>query len=105
MHCRSIQPPPSGRTTFTISYDPSTTTLRVYLNDVMMREVKSFGTYSAGCGDGRSAHAAASAKPEDVLGDKEAWIGVMACSPLGSVEEGEMAKATFKGLEMRDGTR
>lgn len=108
-YLRSIQPPPSGPTVFTISYNPSTTTLRVYLNDTMMREVKSFGMYSAGGGDGRPSAAAGGNKevkaPEEVLAEKEVWIGAMACSPLGSVKEGEMAKATFKGLQVREGTR
>lgn len=110
---RSIQPPPTGPTVFTISYDPSTTTLRVYLNDVMMREVKSFGIYSAGGTDGRSALSGATASasassaqnPAEVLAEKEVWIGAMACSPLGSEKEGEMARATFRDLAVRDGTR
>ena len=83
----------------------------MYLNDDMMREVKSFGIYSAGGTDGRSALSGATASAssaknsEEVLAEKEVWIGAMACSPLGSEKEGEMAMATFRDLAVREGTR
>ena len=81
----------------------------MYLNDTMMREVKSFGLHSAGYGDGRLAEEKGEEEnkrsPGEALKDKEAWVGVMACSPLGSTQEGAWAGARFKGLEIRDGTR
>ncbi|KZP14225.1 hypothetical protein FIBSPDRAFT_796849 [Athelia psychrophila] len=68
---------PSSSTRFTISLKDRT--LRVYLGDTMIREVHAFGQ-------------------EDE--NEEAFVGVMACSPLG-----EGVKATFEGFQMREGVR
>ncbi|KZP32751.1 hypothetical protein FIBSPDRAFT_811551 [Athelia psychrophila] len=54
-------------------------TLRVYLGDTMIREVHAFGQ-------------------EDE--NEEAFVGVMACSPLGGG-----VKATFEGFQMREWVR
>ncbi|KZP20622.1 hypothetical protein FIBSPDRAFT_861366 [Athelia psychrophila] len=74
----SLQPwTQSSSTRFTISLKDRI--LRVYLGDTMIREVHAFGQ-----------------------GDEteEAFVGVMACSPLGGG-----VKATFEGFQMREGVR
>lgn len=105
---RSIQKAIPSPAVFTISYDPRYTTLRVYLDDDVIREVKSFGLKAAGI-DGNTADIGEGGikgvKPADVLADKEVWIGVMACSPVGPKEEEKSALATFKHFETCEGTR
>jgi hypothetical protein len=90
---------------FTISFDPASTTLRVFLGDDMIREVKSFGLRSAGVDPDTVVGGDGSIDPAERLAEKEVWVGVMACSPKGPNGEGEMAVATFRDLEVRDGTR
>ena len=98
----------------------------MYLNDDMIREVKSFGLRSLGVISGDLAVSTPSAlsiatatskigpssdidnrplDPAAVLADKEVWIGVMACSPKGPAEGEEMAWASFRDFAVREGTR
>lgn len=107
---RSIQTPVTGPAVFTISYDPSITTLSVYLNDKLIRQVKTFGLLSAGYEPGRVTipFDPKDKGPEAKLRDKEVWVGVMGCAPKGPKgpeSEGEGAVATFRRFEMREGVR
>jgi hypothetical protein len=87
LRLRSIQPHavPAGssKSTFTISYNTSTSHFRVFLNDTLIREVNAFGAIPG--------H---EVKPERV------FLGVMGASPLGGGVE-----ARFENFEMRNGVR
>jgi hypothetical protein len=89
---------------YTISYNPTTRHIRVFVDDVMIREVHGFpAEFEAERSD---VNGEAGAGDED--GDKETrgqggnkvFIGVMGCSPLG-----QGTNATFSGFAMREGVR
>jgi hypothetical protein len=67
-------------------YDPSTRHVRIFLNDVMVRDVHAFGPEPNTKGDDKH--------------KGQVFIGVMGCSPLG-----EGIEAKFSVLEYRPGVR
>jgi regulation of enolase protein 1 (concanavalin A-like superfamily) len=74
--------------TYTISYDPSTLSIRLYLNDELVRTENGFGGTPSQGVDGHAER------------EGEVWVGIMASSP-----GGEGVEASFKDLEMREGVR
>lgn len=103
--------PISSRNRYTISYDPSTTTLQVFIgpasgpetDDILIRQSKSFGLTSAGLSsDIVLGSIEAGVRPEERLKGMEVVVGLMAASPMG---EGEGPECLFKNFEMRDGCR
>ena len=72
---------------YTIAYNPSTLHIRIFLDDVMIREVHGFPLSTDGLGRTSTSTA-------------KVFVGVMGCSPLGKGTE-----ATFEGLAMKDGVR
>jgi hypothetical protein len=106
---RSIQPI-STHSRFTISFDPTLTTLRVYLGpaggdtkgDMLIREVKTFGLVSAGLSHVVPGQVPADADPAKKLAEMEVTVGLMACSPIG---QGQGPECYFREFEMREGVR
>lgn len=110
--------PLTSRNRFTISYDPTITTLRIFVGptssstsssgetdtkgDIMIREVKSFGLTSAGLTDLIPGEVGEDVRPEDKLKGLEVMIGLMACSPIG---KGDGPECVFKNIQMREGAR
>jgi regulation of enolase protein 1 (concanavalin A-like superfamily) len=83
--------PAKDNVTYTISYNPKTAHIRIFIDEVMVREVHGFPTPSS------SASSAAAEQKEDAHKGK-VFVGIMGCSPLGKGTD-----ATFQALEMREG--
>lgn len=94
MSTRAITPAKEG-STFTVSYHKAKQHLRVFINDVMVREVHGYAHLHAkgeGLGDFD--------KEKGTEREGKVFVGVMGCSPLGGGSE-----ATFESLEYRTGVR
>ena len=89
--------PAKENVTYTISYNPKTAHIRIFIDETMIREVHGFPTPSSS-----SSSSAAAEQKEGKNESKEGqvFIGVMGCSPLGKGTD-----ATFQQLEMREGVR
>lgn len=76
---RSLSPSESNSAHFTLAYTPETQTLRVFHNQVMIREVHAFSP-----------------------GQEQAkvFVGVMACSP-----KGDRAEVSWRNLAWKQGAR
>jgi len=93
----SIQPHSTGTTStsqFTISFEPPH--VRIYLNDVLIREVNAFGAISGH----EPTVVGSEVETETQTRRGKVFIGAMACSPKGGDVE-----ATFERFEMREGVR
>jgi hypothetical protein len=86
--------PAKENVTYTISYNPKTAHIRIFIDETMVREVHGFPTPSSS-----SSSSAASEQNDDEHKGK-VFIGIMGCSPLGKGTD-----ATFQTLEMREGVR
>jgi hypothetical protein len=89
--------PAKENVTYTISYNPKTAHIRIFIDESMIREVHGFPTPSSS-----SSSTSAEEEKEKEGGGKEGqvFIGIMGCSPLGKGTD-----ATFENLEMREGVR
>jgi len=89
--------PAKENVTYTISYNPKTAHIRIFIDETMIREVHGFPTPSS-----LSSSSAVAEQKEGKNESKEGqvFIGIMGCSPLGQGTD-----ATFQQLEMREGVR
>jgi regulation of enolase protein 1 (concanavalin A-like superfamily) len=87
--------PAKENVTYTISYNPKTAHIRIFIDETMVREVHGFPTPS-------SSSSLPSTTPSEKEGEHkgQVFVGIMGCSPLGKGTD-----ATFQALELREGVR
>jgi hypothetical protein len=93
--------PAKENVTYTISYNPKTAHIRIFINDTMVREVHGFPTPHPSSSLSSSTPSEKEEKEKEEDAHKgQVFIGVMGCSPLGKGTD-----AIFQALEMREGVR
>jgi nicotinamide mononucleotide (NMN) deamidase PncC len=89
---------------YTISYNPTTRHVRIFVDEVMIREVHGFPaeaeTERSEADAGSKVEGEAGNGGEQGEGKGKVFVGVMGCSPLGKGTD-----ATFSGFAMREGVR
>jgi len=88
--------PAKENVTYTISYNPKTAHIRIFIDETMIREVHGFPTPPSP----HSSTTLTSSENEKEQGSEKVFIGIMGCSPLGKGTD-----ASFEQLEMREGVR
>jgi len=91
--------PAKENVTYTISYNPKTAHIRIFIDEVMIREVHGFPTPSSSSSASTSSDKKEEEKKKEGK-EGQVFIGIMGCSPLGQGTD-----ATFQQLEMREGVR
>ena len=95
--------PAKENVTYTISYNPKTAHIRIYIDETMVREVHGFPTPSSSSSNPAAAEQKEGKKEEEMKNEGkegQVFIGIMGCSPLGKGTD-----AVFQQLEMREGVR
>jgi hypothetical protein len=93
--------PAKENVTYTISYNPKTAHIRIFIDETMVREVHGFPTPSSPSSFSTSAkEQEKGSRGEEGEHKGKVFIGIMGCSPLGKGTD-----ATFQALEMREGVR